>query len=90
MSDSPPRDQPTMLIVTLSREERQFLALAIQGLCVRQGPPTFAVAMRVTQSLGLQLELAESLQSWVAYAQAQQGGDCADHGPYAGERCPKC
>lgn len=52
----------------LTAEEKQFLALAIQGLCMRHGPELFPVAARLAEKLGLLEELQGSLESWLAYA----------------------
>lgn len=68
MMDERPRGESIVVISSLSKGERQFLALAIQGLCMRQGPDAFALAARVSQSLGLTAELGALLQSWIDYA----------------------
>lgn len=52
----------------LTDAERSFLALAIQGLCMRQGPPAFAMAAQIVQKIGLTKELEHSLKSWIAYS----------------------
>lgn len=54
--------------VSMPQVERRFLALAIQGLCMRQGPDAFALAARVSRTLSLTTELGESLTSWIDYA----------------------
>jgi hypothetical protein len=61
----------------LTAEERQFLALAIQGLCMRHGPELFGVAARVAEKLGLSDELHGSLESWLAYARKVEQDDQA-------------
>lgn len=52
----------------LTPSEKQFLALAIQGLCMRHGESTFPTAARVAEKLGLLEELQGSLQDWIAAA----------------------
>lgn len=52
----------------LTDAERQFLALAIQGLAMRHGPELFTMAARVAEKLGLLEELQGSLQDWLMYA----------------------
>lgn len=52
----------------LTDTERQFLALAIQGLCMRQGPDLFPLAMQLAEKLGILEELKGSLQDWLAYS----------------------
>jgi hypothetical protein len=59
----------------LTTEERQFLALAIQGLCMRHGPDTFVTAARLAGKLGLLEELKGMLEMWLAYAKPI--GHCA-------------
>jgi hypothetical protein len=49
-------ERPTL---DLTETERGFLALAIQGLCVRQGPITFAVAALMGEVARLQAEMDE-------------------------------
>jgi hypothetical protein len=51
----------------LTDDEKQFLALAIQGLCVRTGPELFPVAVRIAEKLSLTAQLRGSLLSWVAH-----------------------
>jgi hypothetical protein len=57
----------------LTATERTFIALAIQGLCMRQGPASFALATRCALALGLTVELADALGSWIAYSRAEAG-----------------
>jgi hypothetical protein len=60
----------------LTTKEKQFLALAIQGLCMRHGPGLFLVAARVAEKLGLLEELQGSLEDWLAYtAQSEKEGN---------------
>jgi hypothetical protein len=61
----------------LTQTEKQFLALAIQGLCMRHGPELFVVAARVAEKLGLLEELHGSLESWLAYARKVEQDDQA-------------
>ena len=51
----------------LTEDEKRFLALAIQGLTLRQGPRVFPFAISLCEKLGLEEYLKEYLQSWVAY-----------------------
>lgn len=53
----------------LSEQDKKFLALAIQGLCMRQGPPVFEMAIALAQKLDLEDHLTESLQSWIDHTQ---------------------
>ena len=53
----------------LTEPEKQFLALAIQGLTLRQGPAVFTFAISLTEKLCLQEHLKENLQSWIDYSQ---------------------
>jgi hypothetical protein len=57
-----------MSMEPLTDAERQFLVLAIQGLCMRGGPGLFATAALVAEKLGLLDELQSSLQDWIRYA----------------------
>lgn len=56
-------------MIELTEYERRFLALAIQGLALRQGPPVFVFALSCTKKLGLEEYLTEYLQSWIDYGQ---------------------
>lgn len=53
----------------LTTKEKQFLAIAIQGLCVRQGASIYFVAIDVAKKLELEKELESSLKSWIDYSQ---------------------
>jgi len=55
----------------LTDDEKHFLAIAIQGLCMRQGPGIFPFAERIAEKLGLAEQLRASLRDWIAYAQAR-------------------
>lgn len=59
----------------LTETERQFLALAIQGLAMRHGPELFATAAKVAEKLGLLEELKGSLQDWLKYAKEVKADD---------------
>ena len=52
----------------LTADEKQFLALALQGLCLRHDPELFATATRIALKLGVQEELQSYLRDWIAYA----------------------
>lgn len=54
-----------------TERERRFLALAIQGITLRQGPPVFPFALSLARKLGLEEYLTEYLQSWVEYGESQ-------------------
>jgi hypothetical protein len=60
---------------SLTAEEKQFLALAIQGLCMRHGPELFPIAARLAEKLGLLEELQGSLQDWIGYVKEASSGD---------------
>jgi len=51
----------------LSVKEKTFLALAIQGLTLRQGPITFSFAIALAEKLGLEQYLEACLEDWIAY-----------------------
>ena len=57
-----------MTTLDLTDVEKQFLALAIQGLCMRHGPELFETAATVAEKLGLSAQLGATLQSWIAYS----------------------
>jgi hypothetical protein len=61
----------------LTGPEKEFLALAIQGLCMRQGPGISPAAWRVAEKLGITEQLGASLRDWIRYAHAveQQNED---------------
>jgi hypothetical protein len=48
----------------LTDNEKKFVALALQGLALRQ-PKTFLMTIRIAQKLGIMLELLEYLNDWV-------------------------
>lgn len=52
----------------LTETERQFLALAIQGLCMRQGPFLFPLAAQLAEKLGILEEFRYSFQDWTTYS----------------------
>lgn len=56
-------------MVELTEAEKKFLALAIQGLALRQGPAVFPFALSVTKKLGIEEYLKQYLQSWVGYSE---------------------
>lgn len=47
------------------------MALALHGLCMRQGPDVFADAVRIANKLGVSQVLEEYSKSWSAFAQEQ-------------------
>lgn len=56
----------------LTEQEKRFLALAIQGLVLRQGPrvpSVFEFAISASKKLGLEGYLEEYLQSWISYSE---------------------
>jgi len=56
-------------MIELTEKEKKFLALAIQGLALRQGPRVFEFALSCTRKLGIEEYLTEYLQSWIEYGQ---------------------
>lgn len=58
--------------ITPTEHERKFLALAIQGLALRQGPLVFGFALSCAKKLGIEEYLTEYLQSWIDYGQKKQ------------------
>lgn len=56
----------------LTEAEKQFLALAIQGLALRQGPQVFPFALSSAKKLGIEEYLTEYLQSWIDYGERKQ------------------
>lgn len=50
-------------------EEKKFLAIAIQGLTVRQGPKTFPMAITMIHKLGIESEYREIAEDWMNYGQ---------------------
>jgi len=54
-------------VTELTDKEKRFLALAIQGLTLRQGPIVFPFAISLCEKLGLEEYLKGYLQSWIAY-----------------------
>lgn len=61
--------------IELDDRDRRLLALAIQGLCMRQGPSVFNLALPLAEKLGVIEFLEEYLKSWNAYADAKKK-DC--------------
>jgi hypothetical protein len=59
-------------VETLAENEKKFLAIAIQSICMKYGPPLFGMAAQVAGKLNLEKELEESLRSWLNYAQDEQ------------------
>lgn len=59
-------------MIELTEQEQRFLALAIQGLCLRQGPACFPFTVRLAEKLGIQGYLEEYLKSWIAYGGNQE------------------
>lgn len=57
------------LATVLTEQEKEFLTLAIQGLCMRQGPITFGLATELAKKLDIENHLKESLKSWISYSQ---------------------
>ena len=60
-------------MIELTEAEKRFLALAIQGLTLRQGPPVFSFAVSLTKKLGIEEYLTEYLQSWIDYSSQTPG-----------------
>lgn len=56
-------------MIELTKQEKLFLALAIQGLTLRQGPCTFPFAIALTKKLEIEEYMKEYLQSWIEYGQ---------------------
>lgn len=55
--------------IDLTDEEKKFLALAIQGLTLRQGQSVFSLALACAKKLDIEQYLQTYLQDWI---------DCAD------------
>lgn len=51
----------------MTEAEQRFVAIALQGLCFRQGPETFAIGWTTAQKLGVDRFLEEYLKDWMAY-----------------------
>ena len=51
----------------LTEPEKRFLALAIQGLTLRQGRAVFPFAIALTRKLGIEGYLKEYLESWISH-----------------------
>lgn len=49
--------------------EKGFLALAIQGLALRQGPNVFPYTISLARKLGIEENLKGTLQSWIEYGE---------------------
>lgn len=58
----------------LTEQEKQFLALAIQSLCLQHGPQTFSLGLSLAQKLGLESQLSHFLQAWIKYSQTTGPG----------------
>lgn len=56
-------------MIDLDEREKQFLALAIQGLALRQGPVVFTFAISLARKLDLEEYLKEHLSSWIKYSE---------------------
>jgi hypothetical protein len=61
-----------MVSEELTKAEKQFLALAIQGLCVRIGPDLFVMAREIAEKLSMTAELEASLKSYIEFSQEQR------------------
>lgn len=59
----------------LTEAEKRFLALAIQGITLKQGPQVFSFAISLSKKLELEEYLQEYLQSWIAYSKAKTEGE---------------
>lgn len=64
----PPTGDDFTLTISLTDVERQFMALALQGIAVRQGPVVFPFCMALAEKLQLTEYLEGYLQSWTAFA----------------------
>lgn len=51
----------------LTENERKFVALALQGLAMRGGPPVFHLIHSIARKLELEAELRQYLQDWINY-----------------------
>lgn len=56
----------------LTNVEKQFLALALQGLMLRQGPVTFSFGLSIADKLGIEDELMSNLQGWLNHNDKQE------------------
>lgn len=61
-------------MIELTEQESKFIALAIQGLALRQGPTVFEFALSCAKKLGIEEYLMEYLQSWIDYGQRKHEG----------------
>ena len=53
----------------LTDSEKEFLSIAIIGLCMRQGHITFQTAIDIGEKLKLGNEIVAKLESWIAYSE---------------------
>jgi hypothetical protein len=72
-SNSCERREPTIMTEeALTSTERQFVALALQGLCLRAGDHrAFQLTQSIARKLGFEAELKGHLQDWISYSQTQ-------------------
>lgn len=56
----------------LTEEDKKLLALALQGLCMRQGPRVFDMVARLAEKLEILGYLEEYLRDWIGYAKRGQ------------------
>lgn len=52
----------------LTDYERKFIAVALQGVCMRQGPEVFSIAITITEKLDIEAYFKGSLESWINHA----------------------
>lgn len=55
-----------MSTTELTEKERKLLALALQGLAMRNGPMTFEPIIIVAAKLGITTKLEEYARDWIA------------------------
>jgi hypothetical protein len=71
-SNSCERREPTIMTEDLTSTERQFVALALQGLCLRSGHHrAFQLTQSIARKLGIEAELKDYLKDWISHSQTQ-------------------
>lgn len=56
----------------LTEEQKKIIALALHGLCVRQGPLVFDRAIDAAKALGIEGILEEYANDWIQHKAKQE------------------